>query len=449
MKEKIAICIVTLGASAILLLQYCWLKNMYTLYREEIIKQVLSSYNLSIELELGIRSTPQYNGQKFEFTAKEMIPAEELHKYKGDTIRLTDAVNQSIGKNFAEIFSQTCQSLLITQGKLINIHNLDSIYTKEIQKRGIQTQHMFILYNHKGNYINSSQDTSSFIIDRNTFITQKPIGIKNAQTLKMMVKLSPNIILDKMQDILFLSLILATIITSCLLYQLTIIKKKDQLLIQRTNAINGIIHDLKSPLAAIHSVIQYLLLEENNTIKQELLKNGKVRIERLTKSIDSLLYITKSSRLKIVPNRTDVNINELLDTIIGDMKICFHDKKFSIKIDNRLSTPTIKVDEVGINSLFLNLIENSLKYSDDNVMINIFISQSHKTINISISDNGWGIAPKDQKKIFSLFYQVSKNNKGYGIGLAYIRKIIKAHKGSIKLTSQKGKGTTFFISLSN
>lgn len=449
MKQKIVICVVTIGTLAILILQGFWLMNMYTQYRKDVSEQMLSKYQLAIELELGMRSSAKAKEQMYEFTPKKVIPTKKLHEYTGDTIKLTDAIQQNVGNNFAEIFSQIYQTVLITKGKFININDLDSIYEQELKKQKLQTQHVFILYNNEGRCISFSGDTLQFVGNTHILSAIQPIGAKSLQSLKLLVNLPPNLILDRMASALIISFLLAILIIACLLYQLIIIRRRDNLLYKRTAAINGVIHDLKSPLNATHAILLYFAQVEENKDKLELLKSGKARIERLGNIIESLLLVAKSQKQEIVINKKEINIIQIIYKVIEDIKLCFINKQFNIKVNNHLKETNIYVDEIGISSVFTNLIENALKYSDNNTQIDITLSASLSELYIDISDDGYGIPAKEHKKIFNQFYQTpnSRKNDGYGIGLAYIKKIIEAHHGSISLKNNPQKGTTFLIKL--
>lgn len=109
-------------------------------------------------------------------------------------------------------------------------------------------------------------------------------------------------------------------------------------------------------------------------------------------------------------------------------------------------------DQLYIENTIKNLIENALKYSNDGVKIQIKIVEISQGIQIEVKDNGWGIAHKYQKKIFSQYYQVpretSQIQKGYGIGLSYVKYIIQAHGGKIRLRSRENEGSTFTFYIS-
>lgn len=118
-----------------------------------------------------------------------------------------------------------------------------------------------------------------------------------------------------------------------------------------------------------------------------------------------------------------------------------------IKMESELNELTLMLDPLYVRNVIRNLVENALKYSDDRVQIIIRISKKENQAIFTVKDNGWGIAPKYQKKIFTQFFQVPReqmaHQRGYGIGLAYTKYIIEAHGGNISVESIPGKGSLF------
>ena len=116
-------------------------------------------------------------------------------------------------------------------------------------------------------------------------------------------------------------------------------------------------------------------------------------------------------------------------------------------MESELNELTLMLDPLYVRNVIRNLVENALKYSDDGVQIIIRISKKENQAIFTVKDNGWGIAPKYQKKIFTQFFQVPReqmaHQRGYGIGLAYTKYIIEAHGGNISVESIPGKGSLF------
>lgn len=158
----------------------------------------------------------------------------------------------------------------------------------------------------------------------------------------------------------------------------------------------------------------------------------------------------KKGQLKINPE--DINIHGLLNSII---------RSFSLQVNNlggQLTTrfnaemPIISGDKSHIESIFINLIENALKYCDKKPDIVVSTWSEKDMLVTSIADNGIGISKKNIKHIFDEFYRITKtgnvhDNKGYGLGLNYVKKIAQLHDGHVRVKSVVGKGTTFYIYL--
>lgn len=134
------------------------------------------------------------------------------------------------------------------------------------------------------------------------------------------------------------------------------------------------------------------------------------------------------------------------------MDALYRVKPHHIKIVNELpESLRILADGMYIENVIRNLVENALKYSDDGVMVRIILYVASNMLQVSVQDNGWGIAPEYQKKLFQQFYQVPREEerirKGYGIGLAQSKYIIDEHKGMIKVESDEGKGSIFTFAI--
>ena len=130
------------------------------------------------------------------------------------------------------------------------------------------------------------------------------------------------------------------------------------------------------------------------------------------------------------------------------MDALYRIKPHQIEIVNELPVDVkVCADGMYIENVIRNFVENALKYSDDDVTVRITLSVAGDMLQVSVRDNGWGIAPQYQKKLFQQFYQVPRGEdrirKGYGIGLAQSKYIIDEHKGKITVESTEGEGSTF------
>lgn len=211
--------------------------------------------------------------------------------------------------------------------------------------------------------------------------------------------------------------------------------------------IEDLSHELKTPLAIIKGEIEVGLKREREHSEYiEILKSNLEESNRIIKIVENLLLISRFENEIIEFNANIINLNTLTNNLINDMRVLADNKNIEIKtfLDKDLF---MLGDEKQIKTLLINLIDNSIKYSNNNGVVVIKIMKNSSEIIIEISDNGIGIENYDLPFIFDRYYRSSKFNKinGFGLGLSIANSIIESHKGKIEVKSEVNKGTTFFI----
>ena len=205
-------------------------------------------------------------------------------------------------------------------------------------------------------------------------------------------------------------------------------------------------HDLREPLRGMHYNANFLLEDYADQIDQK----GKERLERLiflsqrmNKLVDDLLFFSRLGKGDL--SKQETNLNEIVRDVINSLS---DNPKVEITLVNKL--PTLICDKVKINTLFLNLVQNAIKYNDkEKAVIEV---GSKRTSNgqevLFVKDNGIGIAEKHFEEVFKIFRRVVKKDAyggGTGSGLCFVKKIIDLHKGKIWLESKLGEETTFSL----
>ena len=165
-------------------------------------------------------------------------------------------------------------------------------------------------------------------------------------------------------------------------------------------------------------------------------------------TIESLLVIARKDEHRIVLNKTRVDVPKLVEKNKQELAFLYPEKYEHIHIINQLPEGfTVPADKMYIDNVIRNLLENALKYSDEEVEVTVTMETKEQILAVSVKDNGWGIAPQHQKKLFTQFYQVPRDEdklrRGYGIGLAQAKYIIEEHQGEIKVSSEENKGSLF------
>lgn len=221
----------------------------------------------------------------------------------------------------------------------------------------------------------------------------------------------------------------------------------------KTDFINNMTHELKTPLATIAVAGKTLEMEQIRTNEGKILETAKLigkQSVHLNQLINMFLEISMWERTQFQLDKKYVDVGELLDDVIYSF-ISGSGKGAIINKKHDLSGIKANIDVVYFTTMINNLISNSVKYSDKDPIIDIegFIANSN--ICIRVSDNGIGINKCDQKHIFDKFYRASTGNihkfKGLGLGLYYVKKIAEAHCGDVTVSSKPGKGSTFTITI--
>lgn len=224
--------------------------------------------------------------------------------------------------------------------------------------------------------------------------------------------------------------------------------------------IMGVVHEIKSPIAAVQSFLDLVLEKYVGPVPEKIedkLSKARNRSEEAIEIINDVLHI---SRLKLLDEieRKELDIVEVLDNTISKRKIQAEGKKISLTLyDERKEKKKILGDRNLLDLAFSNLVGNSVKYTNEGGKIEIIISDSDEYTEIEICDNGIGIPAQDQRKIFSEFYRASNVkhsiHEGTGTGLPVVKQIIDQHNGRIsfespsRLADEKGNGTAFKIKL--
>ncbi len=218
---------------------------------------------------------------------------------------------------------------------------------------------------------------------------------------------------------------------------------------QRRNFLLSITHELKSPIASIKLVLETFRKRKLRDDQiQKLSNNGLKEAERLNTLVTDLLL---SAKLETAysPYMEDLNLAELLEDLV--YKIQDKSPKAQLHFHHQTNISDMHGDKAGLTSVFINLLENAIKYSSGNPVIHVSIKQKNNHIQIEIADNGIGVPDKEKEHIFEKFYRVGSENtrttKGTGLGLYIVKEIIKAHKGNIQVKDNLPKGTVFCIEL--
>lgn len=282
---------------------------------------------------------------------------------------------------------------------------------------------------------------------------QTPIKLNFQSSIFMNITDWSNIMLKELSGLLILSSLLFLFVVSLLYYSIQNLMKQKRLAEIKTDFINNITHELKTPLSTLALATKTLSSEHANGNKE--IADGAVKIierqnTRLQKLIDQVLQSSLGYQ-QIQLSKEDFNGSIFLNEMLDDYMLSIPTSEITINRNIESTGLSISADKFYLSTAIINLLNNAIKYGGTKLTVNYGVDQMDSTHYISVKDNGIGISPKYQKYIFEKFYRVSEkdthNYKGLGLGLYYTKQIIIAHGGSISVESQANKGSVFTIKI--
>lgn len=261
------------------------------------------------------------------------------------------------------------------------------------------------------------------------------------------------VVLGRMALLLAGSILLFLFVIALLYYAIKNLITQKKIAEVKTDFINNITHELKTPLATLGIATKSL---RNDTIKTNVQAfNNTLGIverqnRRLQKLIDQVLTNSLSAN-ELVLSKDPVIDNVLFNELLEDFKLSIQHN--NVQIINEVYMPEVllRIDRFHFTTAIQNILENAVKYGQDPITIIIKTSVHNGQYLVNIQDNGIGISSKDQRSIFEKFYRVNEGNihdvKGLGLGLYFTHQIITAHKGTVGIESALGEGTTFTIKI--
>lgn len=235
-------------------------------------------------------------------------------------------------------------------------------------------------------------------------------------------------------------------------YSLWAISKQRRLSETQKIFINNLTHELKTPVSSISLAAKVLSNPEILHTPERLFRYSRIIDEqssRLTANIEKVLHVAMLDKRRVELTIEQVEINRFLAETIDSFKQSEYGKQSAIRFVPAETEILVEADLFHLENILQNMIENGIKYCTSHPEITVALALEQRTIRLSIADNGIGIPANLRKKIFKKFYRVPTgdvhNVKGFGIGLNYVYKMVKAHKWQIEVDDNPGGGTIFTL----
>lgn len=442
--------IAVIGLLAIIELQYVWLVNTYKLTKESIQMKSDELFHDAALEEVFLRMEKYKKTLPEDSTLVMKVDLEE----SADTISksgMSANVNQWLMSTLHVSFQETAVKQF---GQEVCLSDLDSIYMHLLDSVGIQAKVMSYVIDSAGHVIQSSRQKE--LSGKGIICTAPvPINFSGTRFLHGVITNPYWVIFQRMILLLIATVLIMGLVVACIVYQIRIIIRQDKIARLREDFSYAMIHDMKTPLSSIIMGAQIL-----ETGKLDVQPEKKARYFRILKEEgEHLLALTnkvltlsklENHQLKLV--KTACELRPMLEDLAEKYRV---KTGKAVTYEWKLEQTTVLADEEFLKEALSNLIDNALKYSDEEVNI-VFVSGRNRKgmAYVSVRDNGFGIPLKDQSKIFEKYERALAAARsrdggaaGFGLGLNYVLRVAEAHGGSVSVESVEGEYSIFTIYL--
>ncbi len=282
------------------------------------------------------------------------------------------------------------------------------------------------------------------------YFIEIPYNNLQGELLRLECGVPISFILATMGSMLILSMIMSLLVIASFILQIKTIRRQRKVDEVRRDFLHTMIHELKRPISTLKMCVSSLRNErlmQNNDFKEEVLQNSYKELDNLSSYFAKLRDVTMADSGAIPLNITKIELSTLIEELIPRISIP-SSKRVSFDIKT-CETVSINADNLHLQNILHNLIENSIKYSEEEVTIALSYYTDDSFLVIEVSDNGGGISPSDLPHIFDKFYRGRNLNStsGIGLGLSYVKMLMEAHRGVISVESTLNVGTKFTVKL--
>ena len=250
-------------------------------------------------------------------------------------------------------------------------------------------------------------------------------------------------------SVLFTSIILIAFITA-----LTQIMKQRQISEIKTDFINNMTHEFKTPIATINLALDSIknpkIIDDKEKVARYL-RMIREENKRMHAQVENVLRISKLEKNELNISKEGISLHDLIEDAISHVELIVEDKQGRIETELMATKSSVLANETHFINVLVNILDNAIKYSPEAPIITVETVNVGNNILVSIKDQGSGMSKAATKRVFEKFYREHTGNihnvKGHGLGLAYVKRIVEDHSGHISVTSEKDKGSTFTIKL--
>ncbi len=439
----VIIILISISLIGIILIQLSWLKNMILLKEEQVKEKIdRAVYNVGQELS-------QYKGSYWN----NKISSQNNSPFPDDFSELLRPV--TIGKRFtaAELENKLASSF--REQQLSGMRFEFILYAGGMRNgSGIGTMERI-----SRNFMDVYEDTS--VNHSRTFVLLAPSGsaaenLAVDETLQVVAINWKNFALKELRMPIAMAIFFTVVIIAAFYLTVYTMLRQKKLGEIKNDFINNMTHEFKTPIATISLAVDAM---KNEKVLQSREKMSyfssiiKEENQRMNRQVETILKASQLEKQEVNLNLQPINVNKVIKDVIDTFALQLQEKQGRAEVTLDAENDEINADEVHFSNLINNLVDNAVKYSKENtpIFIKISTSSNDKSLFLKVEDNGIGMSKETVKRVFERFYRAHTGNlhnvKGFGLGLSYVKTMVQAHGGEIKVESTLGKGSIFTIQL--
>lgn len=360
--------------------------------------------------------------------------------------------------NYLEDVAKEMRQVYVPINQRVSRDVLDTLIKKELQDQNVSLKYDFWLKlaNKDSVLYQKASNQQGDLLPENTYRTTLFSNeiFRDPGMLYLYFPNKNSLILSNMWATMASSAGLLLVLIFIFAYTIYAILKQKKVSEMKTDFINNMTHEFKTPVATIMIASEALKDPEIVEDKSRVSRLAGIIYDenvRLGNHIERVLSIARLEKKELKLEHKAVNTHDLIAAVVDSMSLQLQKKHAKVNLNLNAVHPVIYGDELHLSNVFYNLIDNANKYSVEDPYITIETKSTDKALVIDISDKGIGMTKEHTKRIFDQFYRVPTGNlhdvKGFGLGLNYVQDIVEQLNGTIKVHSEKDKGTTFEISL--
>jgi two-component system, OmpR family, phosphate regulon sensor histidine kinase PhoR len=442
------------------------LKEVYFYERDTKTNETIIYTNTLVAENYGVTGS-FFDNKADSITIGNIVANRKTEVYNGNSItdanfQLSNQPNTTISKsgnlssldkaNFEVVFKDIVAQKPLQQR--ITNEELDELLRSELNKYGVKTPFEFGIYS---NGLATKIRSEKFKYDKNTTygipVFQDNEGMSKYQLLVSFPQKS-KFVFSSLIGISSLSLLFTLVIVLTYSSALNQLIKQKQISEIKTDFINNMTHEFKTPIATINLALDAIknpkIIDDKEKV-QRYLQMIKEENKRMHAQVENVLRISKLEKNELDISKEPRNVTEIIEDAIEHVGLIVEDRSGIINHHFDATRNTILLNDVHFTNVLVNVLDNAIKYSPEAPIIDVFTENIKDFILIKIQDQGAGMTKVAQKRVFEKFYREHTgdlhNVKGHGLGLSYVKQIVEDHNGQIYVESEKGKGSTFIIKM--